>query len=142
MIPDDENSNRYVTFIQELCAELQTLYEKGGASEGGIREETIREKERIISAAKERFEEEYESRFTSDNYRGFVTLPVNNAYLELYRLYYAEDDYFSQIYAQSGKSLRDFIAAAKTMPKKAPKGGGPKSGGREMLEKALGLSFI
>jgi predicted aminopeptidase len=132
MIPDDENNGHYVTFIQELCAGLQALYESDTN-----REETIREKERIINAAKERFEKEYESRFTNDNYRGFSVLPVNNAYLELYRLYYAEDDYISQLYAQSGKSLRDFIAAAKTMPKKAPKGSDPKNGGREMLKRAL-----
>jgi len=136
MISAGKNHGQYVAFIQGLCAELQALYEKGAD-----REETIREKERIISAAKERFDEEYESRFTNDDYRGFSALPVNNAYLELYRLYYAEDDYISQLYAKSGKSLRDFIASAKTMPKKAPKRGASSggSGGREMLEKALGL---
>jgi predicted aminopeptidase len=130
MISAGADNERYVTFMQELCAELQALYENGAN-----REETIREKERIINAAKERFDEEYESRFTNDNYRGFSALPVNNAYLELYRLYYAEDNYISDLYAKSGKNLRDFIASAKTMPKKAPK----NHGGREMLTKALGL---
>jgi predicted aminopeptidase len=128
MISSDENNRHYVTFIQELCAELQALYESGAN-----REETIREKERIINAAKERFEKEYESRFTNDDYRAFSSLPVNNAYLELYRLYYAEDDYISQLYLKSGKSLQDFIAAAKTMPKKASKG----EEGREMLAKIV-----
>jgi predicted aminopeptidase len=128
LISADKNNRHYVTFIQELCAELQALYEKGAN-----REETIREKERIINVAKERFEKEYESRFTNDDYRGFFSLPINNAYLELYRLYYAEDDYISQLYLKSGKSLHDFNEKKKTMPKKAPKG----EGGREMLTKSV-----
>ncbi|MDR0315366.1 MAG: aminopeptidase, partial [Treponema sp.] len=77
----EENNRRYVAFIQELSAELQILY-----ASGQEREAKLLEKERIINAAKERFDAEYENRFTSDNYRGFSSLPVNNAYLELFRL--------------------------------------------------------
>jgi hypothetical protein len=57
--------------------------------------------------------------------------PVNNAYLELYRLYYADDAYIANLFARSGKSLPEFIAAAKSSPK--------KGNAREMLAKVLGL---
>jgi predicted aminopeptidase len=127
MFAADEDHRNFITFIQELIAELQVLYESGKD-----RDETLREKERIIKAAQERFDSEYESRFDSENYRGFSALPVNNAYLELYRLYYAEDDYIAGLYERTGKDLRAFIAAAKSMPKRGPPG-------RERFITALGL---
>jgi predicted aminopeptidase len=128
MIAAKEDSQRYVSFIQELIAELQTLY-RGGAD----REEKLHKKEMIIKAAQEQFEAEYENRFTNENFRGFSTLALNNAYLELYRLYYTEDNFYANLYEKSGKNLPAFIAAAKTMPKK----GLP---GRERLAHALGIN--
>jgi len=117
---------RYVTFIQGLIRELNELYESEKS-----REEKLSEKEKIISAAKERFAAEYESMFSDDGYRFFLDLPVNNAYLELYRLYYTEDSYIANLFARSGKTLPEFIAAAKSIPQ--------KGNGREMLAQALGV---
>ena len=122
----DEDNKNYVAFIQELIAELQTLYSSGSQEN---REDLLIKKEQIISAAKKRFDAEYESRFTSDNYRGFSQLPVNNAYLELFRLYYTEDNFYKELYERSGGSLPGFIKAAKTVIK----GGDP----RTQLENAL-----
>jgi predicted aminopeptidase len=124
MISETDNRS-YVLFIQELIAQLDVLY----ASDLG-REEKLAEKERIINAAKERFDNEYESRFLSDNYRNFPQLQINNAYLELYRIYYTEDDFFIDLYERSGRDLGAIISAAKTLTKK---GGDP----REQLERAL-----
>ena len=126
MLAAGEDNKRYVAFIRELIAELQNLYESGKS-----REEKIREKELIIKAAQERFDAVYESLFSGENYRSFSALPVNNAYLELYRLYYAEDAYIAGLYERSGKDLPAFIVAAKSMSKKGP--------GRERLAEALGL---
>jgi predicted aminopeptidase len=104
----------YVAFIQELIAELETLYE-GGAG----REEKLREKERIIDGAKERFAAEYKSRFSNDNYRGFAELPVNNAYLDLYRLYYEKDNFLSDVYEKTPgegiSKLQGFIGTAASL---------------------------
>ncbi|MDR1318996.1 MAG: aminopeptidase [Treponema sp.] len=110
---DGEADNRvYVAFIRELAAELELLYRSGAD-----REEKLREKARIIKEAQARFTAEYESRFSSENYRGFAELPVNNAYLELYRLYYAEDNYFSGLYERSGGDLPKFVAATAALNK-------------------------
>jgi len=106
----DDDNKQFVAFIQELIAELETLY----ASSIG-REEKLLEKERIIKTAQERFDAEYESRFSSDNYRGFSDMAINNAYLELYRLYYAEDNFYADLYERAGRNLPAFIAAAKTI---------------------------
>jgi predicted aminopeptidase len=131
MLRSEENNRYFVVFIQELIAELQALYKDPLYTSDTNREKIILEKEKIIKAAQERFDAEYESRFTSTHYRAFSTLPVNNAYLELYRLYYAEDAFIADLYRKSGKDLSAFIEAAKTMPK--------KGNGRLMLAKALGL---
>jgi len=120
----DGEYKKYVAFIQELIADLDKLY-----SSEIDRAAKLTEKEKIILAAKERFNAEYDTRFSSDNYRGFSTLPVNNAYLELYRIYHAQDNFYSDLYERSKKTLPDFVAAAKTITKK----GDP----RAQLEKAL-----
>jgi predicted aminopeptidase len=120
---NDEYKN-YVAFLRELTAELDILYKSDKS-----REEKLTEKEAIIGAAKKRFDEEYDNLFSSDNFRGFSSLPVNNAYLELYRLYHAEDNFYEDLYNRSGRNLVNFINAAKTVKKK----GNP----REQLERAL-----
>ncbi|MDR0321865.1 MAG: aminopeptidase [Treponema sp.] len=124
MLASNTDSQSYVSFVQELIAELNVLY-----SSGNSREEILAEKERIINAAKERFDAEYESRFSSDNFRGFSELPINNAYLELFRLYHAEDNFYSDLYERTGRNLPAFITAAKTITKN----GSP----RVQLENAL-----
>ena len=125
MLISEADSRSFISFVQELIAELDILYSNDNID----REEKLTEKEKIINAAKERFNAEYNTRFSSNNYRGFVDLPVNNAYLELFRLYYTEDNFFVDLYERSGRNLPAFTAAAKTITKK----GSP----REQLEKAL-----
>jgi len=106
----EEDSQNYVAFIQGLADELEALY-----SSGVSREEKLAEKERIIAEAQERFENEYDSRFSNDNYRGFSQMSINNAYIELFRLYHAQDNFFADLYERSGQDLPAFIAAAKTI---------------------------
>ena len=117
----------YYAFIRGLITELDDLY-KSNIS----REEKLLRKEDIIKGAKAAFDQNYDALFQTDNYRGFSELPVNNAYLDLYRLYHEEDNYFKDLYARSGQDLAKFIAAAKTLN---PKQVNP----RETFEKALGL---
>jgi len=130
MLSLEENSRKFVTFLQELIAELETLY----SSDNLQRDEILIRKEQIINAAKERFDAEYESRFTNDNYRNFSTVPVNNAYLELFRLYYTSDNFYEDLFEQTGRDLPAFIAAAKTIKRRnaAPP--------RTQLENALSLN--
>jgi predicted aminopeptidase len=124
MLDGEADNAAYLAFIQGLIAELDALYN------GSLpREEKLKQKEAIIQAAQRRFDGEYETLFHSDNYRGFSRLPVNNAYLELFRLYYGGGDYLRDLYERSGRDLPQFIGAAKTLTSK----GNPK----DQLEKAL-----
>jgi predicted aminopeptidase len=106
----DADSAAFVSFVQGLIAELEGVYESALPVE-----RKLEEKARIIAEWKGRFDAEYETRFRSDGYRGFAGLDINNAYLELYRLYYAGGSELKAIYAEAGGDLRSFIAAAKTI---------------------------
>jgi predicted aminopeptidase len=121
----------FVAFIRELIEELEAVYRGDYPAN---REEKLEQKESVIKAAQARFEAEYESRFRQDNYRGFSRMTINNAYLELFRLYYGESVFFEELYEKSGRNLRAFIAAAKTLKAK-PAAGDPK----RQLEEALSV---
>ena len=124
MFASEADQKIFVNFIQTLIAELDALYS------GDLdRAHKLAHKEAIITAAQERFAGDYDNLFSSDNYRGFAQLPVNNAYLELYRLYHAPDNFFADLYERSGRNLPAFIAAAKTITRR----GDP----RAQLERAL-----
>ncbi|MDR3115136.1 MAG: aminopeptidase [Treponema sp.] len=105
-----KDSARYLAFIQGLIADLDALY-----TSPLERAEKLQKKEALIQAAQSRFDAAYETWFHSDAYRGFSRLPVNNGYLELFRLYYDGGDYFKALYEGSGRDLPRFIAAAKTL---------------------------
>jgi len=102
-------------FLAELIGELELLYARRDISRDAI----LIEKDRIISAAQEGFEAEYESRFTSDNFRGFASIPVNNAYLDLFRLYYETDNFFADLYEKlpgdDMAKMQALIAAAASL---------------------------
>ncbi|MDR2743227.1 MAG: aminopeptidase [Treponema sp.] len=113
----DGDSAVFLAFIRKLIAELETVY----AGEAD-REEKLKQKAEIIREAQARFEAGYDAMFQSDDYRWFVKLEVNNAYLELYRLYYEEDTFFKDLYERSGRDLPRFIAAARTLKSPGRKG--------------------
>jgi predicted aminopeptidase len=121
------DSAAYLGFIRELIAELDAVYVRTDLG----KEEKLKKKEEIIAAAKIRFEQNYDDLFITENYREFLQLPVNNAYLGLFRLYYEENAFFKDLYERSGRDLPAFIAAAKTI-----KG---KEDPRVELKRALGL---
>ena len=123
----------YLAFIRGLITELDELYKSDAP-----REEKLKRKEEIINRAKLSFDENYDTLFKTENYRGFSKLSVNNAYLELFRLYYEEEHYFKDLYEKSGNDLPKFIAAAATLSSRIKQGKG-KGNPKEELEKALGL---
>ena len=121
------------TFIRGLIAELDDLYNSGVS-----REEKLLRKKEIIDDALAEFDKSYADLFKTENHRGFSKLSVNNAYLDLFRLYHEEDEYFKDIYEKSRKDLPKFIAAAKTLNSSRALRRG-KGNPKEALEHALGL---
>jgi predicted aminopeptidase len=115
------DSRAFRQFLAGLGAELETIY----AREDLDRDTKLKEKERIIKTSQERFEAEYESRFLSGNYRGFANTPVNNAYLDLFRLYHEdheEGNFFENLFNEiplddDMLKLRALIDAAASLNK-------------------------
>jgi predicted aminopeptidase len=138
-IDDGENDYRaYREFLFELCAELENLYLRKDIT----RAAKLREKETIITNAKKRFEAEYENRFESDRYRGFINNPVNNAYLDLFRLYNVKDSFFTDllntIEGDDISRLRTLIDAAASLNKSRDAVKDPKNA----LKVKLGLPGV
>ena len=123
----EEDRAAFLVFIRSLIADLDRMYN----DENLARDEKLRLKEIMITGSQSEFEENYDEIFKTQNYRGFANLSINNAYLELYRLYYERNTWFRDIYEKSGKSLREFIDTAKTLKRKGDPG--------TQLVKALGL---
>jgi predicted aminopeptidase len=122
MTDSEADSAVFLSYIAELTTELETVYQQEIP-----RAEKLVLKAETIAAFQRRFAAEYDGRFSSENYRGFADLGINNAYLELYRLYYGESRFFRNLYERSGRDLPAFIAAAKRLGGKAD----PK---RELVE--------
>jgi predicted aminopeptidase len=120
------DSAAYVAYLQNLIAELESLYQSDVS-----KEEKLVQKAAIIKASQERFARDYDNLFSGENYRSFAELPVNNAYLELYRLYYEGGSFYRDLYEKSGRNLPHYIAAAKTIKKH-------EKNPRAALAKALG----
>jgi predicted aminopeptidase len=106
----DADNRAYTGYLRLLIAELEELYHSGAS-----REEKLAQKAEIIRRRQEAFKRDYDDLFKGDNYRGFAELPVNNAYLDLYRLYYEGNNFYRDLYEKSGRDLRTYIAAAKTI---------------------------
>jgi predicted aminopeptidase len=115
----EADSLSYTAYLRGLIAELEELYRSSAS-----REEKLAQKARIIGDSQERFRQNYDTLFRGNAYRGFPDLPVNNAYLDLYRLYYEGNSFYRDLYERSGRDLRRYIAAAKTLNsrEKDPKG--------------------
>ena len=105
------DGKKYIIFIQSLIAELDMMYNDPVLS----RDQKLEKKAIIIKNSQESFLENYDENFTTENFRGFGTLPVNNAYLELYRLYYEKNNWFKDLYDRTGNDLGNIINAAKTL---------------------------
>jgi predicted aminopeptidase len=131
MLARKKDGATFVAYIQTLIAELDALY---NADDYKIKtdEEKAAQKAAVIHASQERYTTEYETMFSTDDRRGFATMEINNAYLELFRLYYKKDSELKELYEMSGSDLVKFIAAAKTIGKSGRRGS-PEAALREAL---------
>jgi predicted aminopeptidase len=108
MMDADADNEAFVDFVLGLVRELTVIYDTDAP-----RVEKLERKEEAIKAAQGRFLEGYSETFKGDGYRFFGDLQVNNAYLELFRLYYGKDSSMDELFEQTGGDLPLFIERMK-----------------------------
>lgn len=92
------SSAAFIAFMRETASELELLY-----SEGLPREETLERKAKLLEQRARVFAESAPRLFGNEAYGNFDFARVNNAYLDLYRLYWDDND----LYARYCDSLCD-----------------------------------
>jgi predicted aminopeptidase len=113
------DAEAYAAFLRGTAEELQLVY-ASGASEA----EKRARKAEVIAARAALFRADYGRLFETEAYRGAPVDRINNAYLDLYRLYEGESALYRDYYEKVSKgSMRDFIAA---MSRIAKEKGDPK----------------
>ena len=124
----------FASFLRGTAKELEAVYASGLAAE-----ETRARKAEVIAARAALFARDYDSLFRTARYKTFPMERLNNAYLDLYRLYEGEPelyaDYLSKV---SGGDLRRFVADMARLAKEAKGKGGPKEAMRRALETEAG----
>ncbi len=96
----------FANFLRGTAAELEAVYR----APLSVEEKRARKKA-VIAERAALFEQEYEKLFASERFRGFPMDKINNAYLDLYRMYEGEPElYASYLERVCGGDLRAFIA--------------------------------
>lgn len=121
----EQDQQVFIKSMQDLIQRLEALYRTGLP-----KEQMLQQKDQIIQKFKEEFLATYSEKFQTEAYKKFAELPINNAYLFLYRLYYPEESFFETLYEQSGKNLKTIIQAAKQIR-------GKKGDPYKLMEQAL-----
>ncbi len=99
--------------IDELRLQLMRIYANSSLSE----EEKRRDKEMILEAFSVKFASTYDEEFKTDTYRHIPELPINNAFIGLYGIYYGSDNYFDDLYAFFDEDLNSMLEALKPLDK-------------------------
>lgn len=102
-----EDQKTFLREVRRLIQILEDLYATPLS-----REEKLARKAILIQDFQREFLASYDQLFKTDGYKSFGKLPVNNAYLYLYRLYYPENQFFEQLYLKIGQDLPRLIKAA------------------------------
>jgi len=108
-VAEHEDSQTFISLLQTLSGELEGLY-----SATGTRAEKLARKAEIIGEFRKRLSGDLASRFHSSSYKDLGKIPLNNAYLDLYRLYSSDIPLFRAYWAlRCDSSLSRFMKAEK-----------------------------
>ncbi len=95
----------FSSYLLETGKELEALYASRASDD-----EKRKGKARIIAARADEFKKEYASLFKGGAYRDFHMERINNAYIDLYRLYEGESRLYRDFYDKlCGGDMRRFI---------------------------------
>jgi predicted aminopeptidase len=108
-VAEYEDSETFISLLHSLSGGLEALY-----SGTGTRAEKLARKAEIIEDFRNRFSQDLAARFHSPAYKDLGSIPLNNAYLDLYRIYSSDIPLFRAYWAlRCGSSLSRFMKAEK-----------------------------
>ncbi len=107
------SSAAFVAFMRETAVELERLY-----SEGLPKEETLKRKAELLEKRARVYADSAPRIFEDKSYRDFDFAGVNNAFLDLYRMYWGDSDLYAR-YCDSlcEGDLSVFIAKTRILAK-------------------------
>ena len=105
------DAQRYTGDVFELRRRLDFLYAEAASLSltEDVKARYLERKARIIEDFQQEFLSCYNARYTTELYRGFGNLPVNNAYLELFQLYQGREDWFAALFDEEGGDMKRFF---------------------------------
>lgn len=125
------DAQAFAAWLRGTATELEAVYSSEAAPE-----EKRRRKAEVIAARAVAYKAAYDGLFATDRYRDFPMERINNAYLDLYRLYEGEPELYADYYDKvCGRDMRRFI---KAMSRIAEGRGDPKEAMRRELGEAGG----
>ncbi|HTO24119.1 MAG TPA: aminopeptidase [Spirochaetia bacterium] len=106
-----DDSQLFVTLLQRLAARLEPVY-----ASSLDRSEKIAEKQEIIAEFKAGLADARAAGFRTEDYSHLDTLPLNNAYLSLYRLYTSDVPLLRRWFTERcGSDLPRFMASMREL---------------------------
>jgi predicted aminopeptidase len=119
----------FASYLAGTAKELEQVY-----SSGANDEDKRRRKAATIAARAAAFERDYATLFTSDLYRNFPMGKIDNAYIDLYRLYEGDSPLYGDFYDKiCGGNLKAFVEEISRIAKEK---GDPKAEMRRLLGEA------
>lgn len=107
-LAEQSASKAFRAFLAATAAKLEIVYSGGGSDD-----EKLAEKAAIIAERAGLWKAEAARLGLPPNYANFEMASVDNAYLDLYRLYYGEEDLYPRVCDQAfGGDLKAFIREA------------------------------
>jgi predicted aminopeptidase len=126
---DQEDAAAFASYLAGTAKELEAVY----SSTAGDDEKRKRKAE-IISARADEYKKEYAALFKGGLYIAFPMEKINNAYIDLYRLYEGESALYRDFYEKlCGSDLKRFV---QSVGKIAKAKGDPKAEMRRLVEEA------
>jgi predicted aminopeptidase len=134
---DRADEAAFSAYLMGTAKELEVVY-----SSSLNDDEKRKRKAEIIDARAEEYKKEYASLFKGGGYRNFQMDKINNAYIDLYRLYEGESALYRDFYEKiCGSDMRTFIKTISRIasdPSVAKGKGDPKAEMRRELGEAAG----
>jgi predicted aminopeptidase len=122
----------FSSFLSGTAKELEKVYASGANDE-----DKRRGKAEVIAARAEEFARDYATLFKGDRYKGFPMAKIDNAYLDLYRLYEGDSPLYGEFCEKvCGGNLKAFIETISRIARDPKSKGDPKAEMRRLLGEA------